>query len=280
MIKVGIYNKHDEVVLEKFSSESGLKDRPMYMEHETEVHLGTRTLAYNEGDYIKVEVLEPNTYLWVKLDDTFEESLVYFKDVTEFIYKVPFDDEKRAMKDTAFSGSGRYIIARKPTEEEIYEYRNLAKNRHATYEDVGVYPFAHANTETRNDPTFYARNAIDGIFANDDHGFYPFQSWGINQQDDAEITIKFGRKVLVDRVAITLRADFPHDTWWKEVTLEFSDGSEEVLDTKKIKEPQEFKIKQRVITWVKMKNLVKGEPGPFPALTQLEVFGRNLKEEE
>lgn len=280
MIKLGIYNKDDEAVYEVFSAESELQPRKMYMAHENEVHLGARTLGYEKGDYIKVEVEQPNTYLWIKLDDTFEESLVYFKDTTEFIYKVPFGDEKRAMKDTAFAGVGRYLSARVPSVEDIYKYQNLTKNRHATYEDVGVYPFAHANTETRNDPTFFARNAIDGIYANDDHGFYPFQSWGINQQDDAAITIEFGREVIVDKAAITIRADFPHDTWWKEVTLEFSDGTEELLNTKKVSEVQEFNIKERKIEWVKMKNLIKGEPGPFPALTQLELFGKNIKEEK
>src|SRR5699024_6049101 len=140
MIKLGIFNKDDEAVYEVFSAESELQPRKMYMEHEDEVHLGARTLGYEKGDYIKVEVEQPNTYLWIKLDDTFEESLVYIKNTTEFIYKVPLDDEKRAMKDTAFSGVGRYLSARIPSEEDIYKYQNLTKNRHATYEDVGVYP--------------------------------------------------------------------------------------------------------------------------------------------
>ncbi|GFH42962.1 hypothetical protein Hs30E_15130 [Lactococcus hodotermopsidis] len=38
----------------------------------------------------------------------------------------------------------------------------------------------------------FARNAIDGVFATLSHGVYPYQSWGINRQEDAALTIDFG----------------------------------------------------------------------------------------
>ena len=52
---------------------------------------------------------------------------------------------------------------------------------------------------------------------------------GINQQLDAALKIEFGREVLLDKVILTLRADFPHDNYWQQVTLKFSDGTHEVL---------------------------------------------------
>lgn len=267
-MKLGIFN-NNEVVLDS-------DERVMMQEHDFEVHVGSRKLVYKEGDYIRLEVDKINTYVYVRFDATFEESLVYFGDTTVWDYIIPIEaDRKLAMKDNAFSGEGHVISARLASEDEIAAYQNLARNRHANYENLGVYPYASANVETRNDPTFYARNAIDGFFVNDDHGSYPYQSWGINQQDDAALTIDFGRVVEVDKVALTLRCDFPHDTWWDEVTLDFSDGTKEVISLEKIHTRQFRDIKKREITWVRMSSMKKAEPGPFPALTQLEVFGYN-----
>lgn len=276
-MKLSLFNKSNEVVREVFRPEFDIEDRIMSKEHPSELTLGSRSLAFNEGDYIRLEVDAPNTYVNVRFEDTFEESLVFFGDTTVWDYEIPFsDDRKTAMKDTAFTGKGRYFSARLATKEEVGMYQNLARNRHANYQDLNIYPFAHANVETRNDPTFYARNAIDGIFANDDHGSYPYQSWGINQQDDAALTIEFGREVEIDKVALTLRCDFPHDTWWNQATLEFSDGTQEVISLEKIPTRQFKEIEKRTVTWVRMCNMQKGEPGPFPALTQLELFGHNL----
>ena len=42
---------------------------------------------------------------------------------------------------------------------------------------------------------------------------------GINQQLDAALKIEFGREVLLDKVILTLRADFPHDNYWQQVTF-------------------------------------------------------------
>ncbi len=46
---------------------------------------------------------------------------------------------------------------------------------------------------------FAARNAIDGIFANEYHGEYPWTSWGINQDPKAELHLDFGRPVIIER---------------------------------------------------------------------------------
>ena len=123
---------------------------------------------------------------------------------------------------------------------------------------------------------FAARNAIDGVGANESHGAWPYESWGINMQDDAELTLEFGRRVDVDRIRLCTRADFPHDNWWVEAAFTFSDGSVEVVKMEKSTKPHVFELEKKGITWVKLSNLVKADdPSPFPALTQIEVYGRN-----
>ena len=79
-----------------------------------------------------------------------------------------------------------------------------------------------------------------------------------------------------DGLRLTTRADFPHDSWWTRATVAFSDGTAETVELGKRADPQSFPIKRRGITWLKVGQLVKADdPYPFPALTQIEVFGRN-----
>ena len=82
------------------------------------------------------------------------------------------------------------------------------------------------------------RNAIDGIFENSAHGEYPYQSWGINRDPNAALTLDFGREVLLDELRITERADFPHDNYWVKATVEFSDGSTLDIPLVKSAKPQ------------------------------------------
>jgi len=106
-------------------------------------------------------------------------------------------------------------------------------------------------------------------------GEWPYQSWGINQRPDAELTLDFGRLIIMDRIVFYLRADFPHDNWWQKGTIEFSDGSQQDFTLKRTGEAQEFSFEAKPILWLKMKNMIKsGEPSPFPALTQIEVYGK------
>ena len=61
-----------------------------------------------------------------------------------------------------------------------------------------------------------------------------------------------------------------------EAAFTFSDGSEEVVKMEKSTKPHVFELEKKGITWVKLSNLVKADdPSPFPALTQIEVYGRN-----
>lgn len=117
-------------------------------------------------------------------------------------------------------------MVRKAYDFEINHYQNLSINPHDQKEDTYAYPHATANVETRDDVVFFAKNAIDGKYGNLSHGSYPYNSWGINQQAEATLTIEFGRVVEVDWIRLLFRADYPHDSHWKEVTLCFSNGEE------------------------------------------------------
>ena len=134
--------------------------------------------------------------------------------------------------------------------------------------------------ETRGEAVFAAYNAIDGIYENGSHGEWPYQSWGINRDPNAEWTLSFGRPVGIDELRLTLRADFPHDSWWESAVVAFSDGSEETLELKKESHPQAFDIKARTVEWLTLRHLKKvDDPSPFPALTQFEAWGTEAAEQ-
>ena len=132
--------------------------------------------------------------------------------------------------------------------------------------------------ETRGEAKFFACNAIDGMCENRSHGIWPYQSWGINRQEDAEITIDFGRMIETDKIVIFTRADFPHDNWWTQITVSFSDGTS--MDWKlqdHYRFAQTLKFEKKNVSWVKLGNLLKADdPSPFPALSQIEVYGKDL----
>lgn len=233
--------------------------------------------AYIEGDRILVEVSEKG-FVQLQLDEVLGESLVY---LTESIcYSVPFGERRYNLPPKAFDGTLHYLSVRSAEPELIGSYRNLALNRCDQHGIRGMYPHASANVETRGESVFFAGNAIDGVLENRGHGCWPFASWGINRQADAELTVDFGREVSINKVAVTIRADFPHDSWWKQATLRFSDGSEERLPLEKTRFRQVFCIEKRRAAWVKFGSCVKAaDPSPFPALTQLEVYGTETSQE-
>ena len=122
---------------------------------------------------------------------------------------------------------------------------------------------------------FAAQNAIDGVMVNTCHGEWPYQSWGIDRKEDARIRIAFGRTVEIDRIVLYTRADFPHDNWWRSVHFDFSDESGLEMQMEKSMLPHEITFPSRRVRWVEMNHMVKSDdPSPFPALTQIEVYGR------
>ncbi|KAF1302804.1 hypothetical protein [Enterococcus sp. JM9B] len=275
-ITISIFNHKGDIKKVKKKSGEEILYHQMQATGTDEVSLATRNLKYEDGDKIVVNLDQKNVFLIAKLDETLDTSLIYVKDQL-WEYSISKDSEQvKAGPMHRFSTGDHVLSIRTATSEEISSYRNLALNPHDQKEFNGAYPHAFANVETRNDATFFACNAIDGVFANHSHGSYPFQSWGINQQKDAALTIDFGRKVCLDQVVFTFRADFPHDNFWEQVSLIFSDGSKETFHTKKTDQRQMFSFSKRQVTSVTFTELKQSEEeSPFPALTEIELFGIN-----
>lgn len=237
------------------------------------------TCEYQEGDFIVLESNQQNVFVVVSFEDSMGETLIYLQKPSVSFY-IPFGEGRICYSPKSFTGTKHLITARMATPEEVGRYRNLALNPYDQHGDIGYYPHSTANVETRGESVFASRNAVDGIFENSSHGSYPYQSWGINRRPDAEIKIDFGRTVVVDKIALTLRADFPHDSYWTQVTLAFSDGSTLTPSLKKVASPQEISFEKKEIEWVVMKDMKKAEDeSPFPALTQIEVFGTEKENE-
>lgn len=230
---------------------------------------------YCPGDRIVFTAEKVPAFYVIRVDGAMDEAYVYLtREKVE--YTVPFGEKKVSYDPMSFAGTTHYITMRETRAQEDRNYRNLAKNVMDQQDGQGCYPHASANIETRGEALFAARNAIDGVLANLCHYPWPYQSWGIGQRPDAEITVGFGRPVDVEELRLYTRADFPHDSWWTRATVTFSDGSREVVEMEKSVKPHCFAIRRQGITWVKLSELIKAEdPSPFPALTQIEVYGRN-----
>ncbi len=154
------------------------------------------------------------------------------------------------------------------------EYRNLALNPNASQGEPSSYPHASSNSEYASLPEYAAKNAIDGQTANKGHG-KDFPSWGPNKRTDLWWSVDFGRPVEVDKVVITLRADFPHDSAWTSAVLEFSDGSREPITFQKTDRPQEFAFAKRTTGSLKITDLKQDRPLGWCGLSEVEVWGRD-----
>lgn len=261
MLKLGI----------KILNEQGIVKAEQY--GQDEVNLVYKE-EYKEGDQIVFTSSETNVYLNLLADDALGMAFTYVTK-QEVVYPIPFGVKRLSYSPKVFTGKIHLLCARAATKEEIGNYRNLALNEMDQHGDTGCYPHATANVETRGESVFAARNAIDGVRENSSHGEWPYESWGINRQDDAEIKLDFGREVLADRLVLYTRADFPHDNWWVKVTVTFSDGTSLVWDLEKSDKAQVLTLEPKKISWLTVSDLIKAEdPSPFPALTQLEVYGR------
>ena len=231
---------------------------------------------YCPGDQLCVTVEPSDQFLILRLDDTMAPAFVYCKGAA-CAFPVPFGEARTVYSARAFTGSRHCLHARLARAEEIAARKNLALNPWATHEPGGPFPYASANVETRGEMVFAAKNAIDGWKASASHGEWPYTSWGINQDPRATWRLDFGRTVELDEAVVYLRADFPHDAWWREASLRFSDGSALTLPLEKTAAGQSFPFPARKVEWVVLDSLIKADdPSPFPALTQIELWGRDL----
>jgi len=229
--------------------------------------------TYNPGDKI---VLISDKYpvdIVLMVDDALGASVNLL--TGDFTYEIPFEEKKTSYSPKTFSGDRHYMYARKAYDFEVNQYKNLSLNVNDQHGDTHLYPHASANVETRGEAVFAARNAIDGVCENRSHGNWPYESWGINRRDDAAMKVDFGRTVKTDKIVLYTRADFPHDNWWVSVTFSFSDGSKVTKELEKSYAPHVIEFTEKHVTWVEISELIKADdPSPFPALTQMEVYGQ------
>ena len=233
---------------------------------------------YNEGD--KIIVYKRDTeFLLLQLDETLAESLVFMPTST-LEFEVPFGALRAGYDEKAFSGNKHHLKVSEP-EDKAYELRNISLNSHDRRGQKRYYPHVYANLVTREDVCFFERNAIDGIRDNEGHGAYPYHSWAGGAREDLEYYIDFGTEVEVEKLVFYLRADFPHDTFWKNIDVEFSDGSIVTAEFEGIKDGQELVLPEKKVT--KTVHLTNFKQVSFPlswaALSQVEVYGRYIKED-
>jgi unsaturated rhamnogalacturonyl hydrolase len=159
----------------------------------------------------------------------------------------------------------------------VADYRNVALNPAAsTNREPVSFPHASSNSEY-NQSEFAARCAIDGNRRNDD--VHDCGSWGPQKETNIWWRLDFGRPVEIDKLILFLRAAWtpdavPHDSYWTEATVEFSDGSVEKLELKKLASGQDFPLTPRTVTWLTLKNLKPAED-KWCALAEFEAWGRD-----
>ena len=231
--------------------------------------------GYLPGDTI--EISGP-AHLWVRMDQSMEAGEVYLPE-GKLRWPVPQGEHRLAYAPGIFEAPRHVIRARAMTAEETGRIRNLALNPADLRGDTDFFPHCTANVETRNESVFAARNVVDGLRTNTFHGEWPFESWGIGAREDAWCRLDFGREIIADRMALTLRADFPHDAWWVSGHVVSSSGRETFFRLRKTGERQWIDLGQDRVSWLRLERMVKSDdPSAFPSLRAWEVFGREARD--
>lgn len=274
-ISLTIYDAKGDVRIAPISDDHD--PEPLTNTGEQLATIGIKEMQWQPGDKIVVHKDHDHKFIWAQLDDSLNPDLLYVPG-DSWTYTVPLAEHYYPSQlDSAFRTKRHYLCVRYADPWEVNAYRNWALNTHDQVNDSGAFPHATANVETRGESVFFAKNAIDGKLANHSHGGYPFDSWGINSQDDAAITINFGRSVLIDRLRLLFRADFPHDNYWKQVSVRFSDGQVKTFTTTNSFEFQEFTFVPKQTQSIELFDLIKADDhSEWPALQQIEAYGFNL----
>lgn len=242
--------------------------------HETEALL-CFDREYAEGD--RIEIVSDSNHLRVQPDFSVPTGEVYLPS-GHMTWRVPMGEHRLAYRPGAFAEARHVVSARAMRPGEAAATRCLSRNPADLRGDTDFFPHCTANVETRGESVFAARNVIDGLRFNTYHGEWPFESWGIGAREDAWCLLDLGRECVLDGMALTLRADFPHDAYWVRGQAELSDGSVFDFPLEKTGERQFVALGGRRARWLRLQNLVKSDdPSAFPALRQWEVFGRDAE---
>ena len=241
--------------------------------HETEAMLCVDR-AYQPGDRI---VISGGEHLLAQMDQALTPGEAFLPQKT-MTWIVPIGEHRLAYAPGTFEAGRHVIRARAMEEKEIFARRNVALNPADLRGDTDFYPHCTANVETRNEACFCARNVIDGMRLNTFHGEWPFQSWGIGAREDAWCRLDFGRDVEVDEMALTLRADFPHDAYWVAGHAVLSDGADISFSLSKTGDRQRIPLGRHMVRWMRLERMQKSDDfSAFPALTEWEVFGKDCR---
>ena len=231
--------------------------------------------GWEAGDTVELSAPE-EAHLMVRMGAFFPESEVYLPK-GKMTWRVPEGEHRLAYAPGIFDGPRQIITARLMMGPELSQRRDLARNPADLRGDTDFFPHCTANVETRNEACFCARNVIDGLRLNTFHGEWPFQSWGIGAREDAWCLLDLGRPVIAEKMALTLRADFPHDAYWTAGHVVLSDGSDISFPLEKTGDRQWIDLGGRTVRWLRLERLIKSnDPSAFPALRQFEVYGHDL----
>ncbi len=237
---------------------------------------------YQPGDRI---ILGGPQRVAVRLDKSMPECVIYLASSAQesASYEIPYGTEEKqtgsAYAPESFAGKSHRVTVRALNKQEQKGYRNLALNPCDARETAGVpaqiFPHASTNSVSRSLFDFEARNAIDGVTKNGHHGVWPYQSWGPQLRTDLWWKLDFGRPVELDKVRLMVRADFPHDSYWKTAKVEFSDGSHVDLQIGSSAELQDFPFKKRRVSWLRISDLVPVDPARWCSFIEVEAWGRD-----
>jgi hypothetical protein len=238
--------------------------------------------AYQPGDRL---VFGGAKWMLLQVDDSIPECLIYAPEGTsrELSYEIPFGREEKqtgsAYAPESFTGESHRVALRVPSRRELTGYRNLALNpcdlMRSDDAQVQFYPHASSNSVSRSLFDFEARNAIDGRIENGHHGVWPYQSWGPQLRTDIWWKVDFGRPVDLDKIRLIVRADFPHDSYWKSADVEFSDGSRVPLVIRPSPDFQDFSFSRRRVSWARFTSVVPADPTKWCSVIEVEAWGRD-----
>ena len=236
---------------------------------------------YVKGD--RIVVTGGGKDLAVKVDEHYAETLLFApKEKVDFpipLWPVGKYAKKYPHPPKAFQGEKHVITARAATAKEIEAYRNMAVNPMDSRGKSPAYPHASSNSEWGEAAVFSAKTAIDGfVEATGDHHSWPRQSWGPylpgGKHPEPELTIDFGRPVEIDKLVIVGRYNVRQGGYWKEATVEFSDGSKVTIKPEYNGKRQEFPIAKRMVTCMKMTKLVINKAKKYAAFVEVEAWGK------
>ncbi len=238
---------------------------------------------YVKGDRI---VVTGAKNLAIKADEHYAEAIL-FSPEKKVDFPIPLWPEGRGPRTyphppKAFQGTKHVITARVATAKEINAYRNMAVNPMDPRGKSTAYAHASANSEWGKSAIYSAGCAIDGfVEATGDHHTWPRQSWGPHlpggKHPEPELTINFGRPVEINKLVIVCRYNVRQGGYWKEATVEFSDGSKVTVKPEYNGKRQEFPIKKRVVTSLKIAKLVPNKAGRYAAFIEVEAWGKPAK---